>query len=92
MEVRIEVPELTEVLSPSGGNADQVAINRATISQIHFEEGDEIQQGEVFASISNKYGTYDIVAPASGLLLFVWHEEGDTVASDEVLARIDTDQ
>ena len=92
MEVRIEVPELTEVLSLSAGRGDQVPINRATISQVYFEEGDEIEAGDVFASISNEYGTYEVVAPASGLLVFVWHEEGDTVSSEEVLATIDTDR
>ncbi len=92
MEVRIEVPELTEAFSPSAGQGHRVPINRATISQIHFEEGDEIEAGDVFASITNGYGTYEIAAPVSGLLVFVWHEEGDTISSDEVLATIDADR
>ena len=67
-------------------------MNEAVIVEIRFEEGDEIEKGDVFASLSNKYGTYDIVSPASGLVAFVWCEEDATIMSDDVLASIDTDR
>ena len=92
MEVRIEVPDLPEVLPPRIDEEDQRAINRATILVVRFEEGDEIGKGETFALIDNDHGTYEVVAPASGVLMSIFCEEGNTVSADDVLATIDTDR
>lgn len=91
MAVYIEAPDIPAVLCPFSGEEDQGEMNEAVILEIHFEEGDEIEKGDVFASISNKYGTYDIVSPASGRIACVWCEKGTTVISDNALAAIDTD-
>ena len=92
MAVNIEVPDIPAVLCPSAGEEDQSVMNEAVIFEIRFEEGDEIEKGDVFASISDQYGTYDIVSPASGLLASVWCEEGTVVTSENVLASIGTDR
>ena len=65
-------------------------IHRATISDLHFEENDEIEKGELFAVLFNENGTCEITAPASGILVSLPCEEGDSVGSEDVLATIDT--
>ena len=92
MAIRIEVPDIPEVLPPRIDEEDQRAINRATILEVRFEEGDEIGKGETFALIYNDHGTHEVVAPASGVLACIFWEEGNTVSSDDVLATIDTDR
>ena len=42
--------------------------------------------GELFAVIFNEYGTFEIVAPASGRILQIRREEEDTVLSENVWA------
>ncbi|MGB2986594.1 MAG: biotin/lipoyl-containing protein [Phycisphaerae bacterium] len=65
-------------------------IHRATISDLYFEENDEIKKGELFAVLFNENGTCEITAPASGILISLPYEEGDSVGSEDVLATIDT--
>ena len=65
-------------------------IHRATISDLYFEENDEIETGELFAVLFNENGTCEIAAPASGILVSLPCEEGDSVGSEDVLATIDT--
>lgn len=90
----IEVPDLAKALADSipGKAEDHLAVNRATLSDLYFEEGDDIEEGDLFAVISNRYGTCEIKAPASGMLVSLRHEEDDAVTSEEVLATIDTDR
>ena len=65
-------------------------IHRATISDLYFEENDEIEKGELFAVLFNENGTCEITALASGILVSLPCEEGDSVGSEDVLATIDT--
>jgi len=92
MEVDIEVPNFAggPVSSTVEDEEDQGAIDQAVISDLSFEEGDEIEEGEVLATVFNEYGTYDIVAPASGLITSLRCEEGDTVTSGQVVVTIET--
>jgi pyruvate/2-oxoglutarate dehydrogenase complex dihydrolipoamide acyltransferase (E2) component len=94
MKVVIEVPDLAKALadSTSAKPEDRIAVNRATISDLYFKEGDNIEEGNLFAVISNQYGTCEIRAPASGVLVSLRHEENDAVTSEELLATIDTDR
>jgi 2-oxoglutarate dehydrogenase E2 component (dihydrolipoamide succinyltransferase) len=94
MEVNIEVPDVAGGPVPSTleDAEDQETIDQAVILDIPFEEGDEIEEGELLAVVFNEYGMYEIVAPASGLITSLRCDEGDTVTSGEVLATIDTDR
>ena len=93
MRVDIEVPDLAELAGDvTFDETDGCGpVDQATIADIYFEEGDLIEEGERFAVIENSYGTYRIVAPASGLIIKVARQEGDVVSSEEVLATINTD-
>ena len=90
MEINIEVPDLSTTLIPPIDAREKRVLHRATISDLYFEENDEIQEGELFAVLFNENGTFEITAPSSGVLVSLPYEEGDSVGSDDVLATIDT--
>ncbi len=90
MEIHIEVPDLSTALIPPVDAREKRVLHRATISDLYFEENDEIQEGELFAVLFNENGTFEISAPSSGVLVSLPYEEGDSVGSDDVLATIDT--
>lgn len=90
MEINIEVPDLSTALIPPVDARQEHVIHRATISDLYFEENDEIEEGELFAVLFNENGTCEITAPASGIIAFLPYEEGDSVGSEDVLATIDT--
>ncbi len=92
MEIDIEVPDLASVFGPSAAAEGERVLDRATVSELYFEQGDEIEEGELFAVLFNRHGTCEIVAPTSGVLVSMRYEVSDSVASEEVLATIDTDR
>ena len=93
MTVDIEVPDLVAFAGDVSSGDEQAAgqVDRATITDIYLEEGDLIEEGELFAVIENSYGSCRILAPATGLLIEVPVEEGEVVSSEAVLATINTD-
>jgi pyruvate/2-oxoglutarate dehydrogenase complex dihydrolipoamide acyltransferase (E2) component len=92
MIVDIEVPDLANLLAPPIEAKKQAVIRHTTVSDLYFEEGDEIEEGELFAVLFNDNGTCEIVAPASEVLISLPCDEGDTVTSEAVLAKIQTDR
>lgn len=90
MEIHIEVPDLSTALIPPVEAREKHVFERATISDLYFEENDEIEEGELFAVLFNENGSIEITAPSSGVLVSLPYEEGDSVGSDDVLATIDT--
>ena len=92
MEINIDVPDLSTTLIPPIDAREKRVLHRATISDLYFEENDEIEEGELFAVLFNDNGTCEIAAPATGVLILLTYEEGDTVPSETVLAKIQTDQ
>lgn len=92
MIIDIEVPDLAELLVPPIEAKEAAVLGHATISDLYFEEGDEIEEGELFAVLFNDNGTCEIAAPASGVLISLRYEEGSTVTSEAVLAKIQTDR
>lgn len=93
MRVNIEVPDVSDALDPSALR-DAVAeseVHRASVADIYFEEGDEIEEGELFAELSNWLGTYEIKSPATGTIVDIRCKVGDTVTSEAILASVDTD-
>lgn len=92
MIIDIEGPDLATVLAPPVEAKEQAVFTEATVSDPYFEEGDEIEEGELLAVLFNDNGTCEIVAPASEVLISLTYEEGDTVTSEAVLAKIQTDR
>ncbi len=64
----------------------------AGVSVLHFEEGDEIEEGDVLGVRFQDNWACEIVAPESGFLISSPYEEGDTVASVAMLAKIQPDR
>ncbi len=71
-----------------GGND----LRPSTFGLSTFEEGDEIEEGDIRAALFNDNGTCETVAPTSGVFISFTYEEGDTVTSEAVLAKIQTDR
>ena len=92
MIIEIEVLDFMRFLTPPIGAAELAAISHATLSGLYFEEGFEIEEGELLAVLFNDKGTCEIVAPASGVLISLRYEEGSTVALEAVLTKIQTDR
>ena len=92
MIIDIEVLDLATVLAPPVEAKEQAVFTDATVSDLYFEEGDEIEEGDVLAVLFNDNGTCEIVAPASGVLISLAYDKGDTVTSEAVLAKIETDR
>lgn len=78
--IEVTLPELAE------------GVNEATISYWHFEEGDEVEEGEDLVELTTDKATFNIPAPTSGILSEVFFEEGDTVEVGEVLAIIEEEE
>ncbi len=49
MIIEIEVLDLMRFLTPPTGAEELAAISHATLSGLYFEEGDEIEEGELLA-------------------------------------------
>ncbi len=92
MKIDIEVPDLVTVLAPPVEAKEQAVFTDASVSDLYFEEGDEIEEGELFAVLFNDNGAYEFMAPAPWILISLPYDEGDTVTSDAVLAKIQTDR
>lgn len=90
--IDIEVPDLATVLAPPVEAKEQTVFTDAPASDLYFEQGDEIEEGDVLAALFNDNGTCEIVAPASGVLISLPYNEGDTVTSEAVLAKIQRDR
>ena len=69
------MPDLSTALIPPEALEKHV-FERATISDLYFEENDEIEEGELFAVLFNENGSIEITAPSSGVLVSLPYEEG----------------
>jgi len=78
---------LKEVLLPEFGDG----VDEVTINAWHFEEGDAVSVGDNLVEVICDKGTFQVTAPASGLLDEVFFEEGDDVQLGEVIATIEPD-
>ena len=92
MIVDIEVPDLATVLAPPVEAKEQAVFTDATVSDLYFEEGNEIEKGDVLALLFHDNWTCEIVTPVSGVLISLPYDEGATVTSEAVPARIQMDR
>lgn len=61
----------------------------ATISTWHFEEGDEVHEGDELVEMTTDKATFNVPSPRPGILSEILAEEGDVVKVGETLAIIE---
>ena len=66
-------------------------ITKATISYWYFEEGAPVIEGNDLVEIVTDKATFNVPAPASGILAGIMAHEGDVCEVGEVLAIIEKD-
>lgn len=73
---KVTLPELAE------------GVEEATVSYWHFEQGNDIKEGEDLVELVTDKATFNLPSPCTGTLIEVLSVEGDTVKVGETLAII----
>ncbi|UCD56550.1 MAG: hypothetical protein JSV16_12035 [Candidatus Hydrogenedentota bacterium] len=63
--------------------------DEATVSFWHFDEGDEVNEGDDLVEMITDKATFNVPCPRSGVLDEIVADEGETVKVGEVLAILD---
>jgi pyruvate/2-oxoglutarate dehydrogenase complex dihydrolipoamide acyltransferase (E2) component len=61
----------------------------ATVSTWHFEEGDEINEGDDLVEMMTDKATFNVSSPHKGILSEILAEEGEVVQVGEILALLE---
>jgi pyruvate/2-oxoglutarate dehydrogenase complex dihydrolipoamide acyltransferase (E2) component len=85
----VEVNVMYEVRLPDLG---EDAGDEAVVSVWHFEEGDEVEEGDDLVEMTTDKATFNVPCPASGILSEIVAEEGETVREGEVLAVLEEEE
>jgi pyruvate/2-oxoglutarate dehydrogenase complex dihydrolipoamide acyltransferase (E2) component len=64
-------------------------IKEATVSFWHFEEGENVNEGDDLVEMVTDKATFNVPAPASGALKEIMFGEGETVKIGEIIATIE---
>ncbi len=64
-------------------------VDKASVSYWHHSVGDRVKEGEDLVELVTDKATFNLPAPASGVLKEVLVNEGDEVKVGEVLAKIE---
>lgn len=64
-------------------------VNKAGVSYWHHSVGDTVKEGEDLVELVTDKATFNMPAPASGILKEVLASEGDEVKVGGILARIE---
>jgi len=75
-----------EVRLPDLGDG---AGDEATVSVWHFEEGDEINEGDDLVEMTTDKATFNVPSPRQGILAEIFADEGEVIKTGEVLATIE---
>lgn len=78
--VKLVLPELGE------------GIEGALVSYWHFKEGDKVEQGEDIVEMATDKATFNLPAPASGILVKIYFEEGENVSVGGAIAEINEEE
>ncbi|MBI4830778.1 MAG: hypothetical protein HY801_04325 [Candidatus Lindowbacteria bacterium] len=70
-------------------NLGEDAGDEATVSFWHFDEGDEVREGDDLVEMTTDKATFNVPSPRSGILSEIVADEGDTVKVGEVLAILE---
>ncbi len=63
-------------------------ITQATVSFWHVEEGEKINEGDDLVEMVTDKATFNVPAPAAGVVSEIMFEEGETVKVGEAIAVI----
>ncbi|MBI5116545.1 hypothetical protein HZA56_08745 [Candidatus Poribacteria bacterium] len=63
--------------------------DEAIVSFWHFDEGDEINEGDDLVEMTTDKATFNVPSPRSGVLSEIVADEGETVKVGEVLALLE---
>ncbi|MGE4357435.1 MAG: lipoyl domain-containing protein [Candidatus Omnitrophota bacterium] len=74
-----------EVILPALGEG----ITHATVSYWYFEEGEHVEEGGDLVEMATEKTTFNLPAPASGILKKIFFQVGDIVKIGDVLAIIE---
>jgi pyruvate/2-oxoglutarate dehydrogenase complex dihydrolipoamide acyltransferase (E2) component len=75
--IQVYLPELGE------------GIEKATVSYWYFQEGQEVKQGEDLVEVATDKATFNVPAPAAGILREILVQEGESANLEEPLAVIE---
>ena len=64
------------------------SVDKAHISYWHHKAGDGVTEGEDLVELVTDKATFNMPAPASGILKEICAQEGDEVRVGQVIARI----
>jgi pyruvate dehydrogenase E2 component (dihydrolipoamide acetyltransferase) len=63
--------------------------DEAIVSFWHFDEGDEINEGDDLVEMTTDKATFNVPSPRSGILSEIVADEGETIKVGEVLALLE---
>jgi pyruvate dehydrogenase E2 component (dihydrolipoamide acetyltransferase) len=64
-------------------------VTEAVISFWHYDENEEVEEGDDLVEIVTEKATFNVPAPVSGILKKIYAEEGQTVKVGEIIATIE---
>ena len=64
-------------------------VNEATVSFWHVDKGEKINEGDDLIEMVTDKATFNVPAPASGVLTEIMFEEGQTIKVGQTLAIIE---
>lgn len=67
-------------------------IEQAIVSYWHFKEGDKVESGEDIVEMATDKATFNLPAPASGILTKIYFEEGENVGIGNAIAEINEEE
>ena len=79
MNIEVELPDL----DPEGGD-------QATVVEWHFEDGDEVAEGDILLEVECDAGTIEVPCPVDGILIERIVEEDEIVRTGEPLALVES--
>ena len=65
--------------------------SEAIITVWHVSEGDRVERDQDILEVVTDKATFDVPAPAGGVVTEIIKKEGETVKVDEIIARIEED-
>ncbi|MDD4953287.1 MAG: lipoyl domain-containing protein [Candidatus Omnitrophica bacterium] len=75
--IEVHLPELGE------------GIKKATVSYWYFQEREKVSEKDDLVELATDKATFNLPAPASGILTQIFFREGDTVSVGEMLGIIE---
>jgi len=63
-------------------------VESATITYWHFKQGERVREGQDIVELATDKATFNLAAPATGILSEIYFNEGDSAQVGSVLATI----